>query len=562
MELDEAENFSLQTFKRNVPGSARSEDAIHDLFCRGFTYCSHERPQQDPALLYYSRITHEAERQGLECGKVMHLYDGMVFRWRKAVAAHIGSTIREPARLSVVLDEFVTHAEVLGGADVDPGLKSTLHNAIASVLGAAPSASRPAILPPEAATAAACEPNNPPHQQSNDSDDMLGGVSFAAMASPPAHEKPFGANDSTHKHEEAMPATPEAFFLQHAVKMKRKLRKNIWRQTGIKQKAQEEAQAEFRKLDMNTAAQWTDLFRKASRGDKSLLRSKAVAHLFHGGCARALWTSEGNRNDPDEPMDAASAVATPGPSLPPRTSTAIVKSRETAQPPTLASFKPTRQQYEHVRETERTVFMQLPFGFRVPLEQIIDSCCQAIGVGNTPAEVNHRDCTIRKEGLCVIRFKNLKPPRLLIHQAVDIHGKSLRAWPYPEQSPQVYYARINHRGPQGVRIDAVPVSIANVVTIPFHILKEPIGDDCSRPTAWIVVFRGQPSLIRFTVGVQRHDGRHTRVSFEPVSSSSACLICNCSHAAYACDLLDPASREELGIASDNLRYLNKLPKIR
>ncbi|KAK3723871.1 hypothetical protein LTR37_001355 [Vermiconidia calcicola] len=554
MELDEAENFSLQTIKRNVPGSARSEDAINDLFCRGSAYCSHEGPQQDSALRYYSRITREAERQGLECAKVLHLYDGMVFRWQKAAAANIGSTIREPGRLSVVLDDIVTHAEILGGTSTYPGLKLTLHNAIASVLSAAPSAARPAILSPEPA-AAACGSDCAPLKQSNDSDDMLGGVSFAAMASPPVHE--------TEKHEETMPATPEAFFLQHALKMKRKLRKNIWRQTGIKQKAKEEAQAEFKKLDMNTAAQWTDLFRKASRGDKSLLRSKAVAHLFHGGCARALWTSEGDTNDPDERMEAAGAVATPRPSLPPPTSTAVVNSRETAQPPTVAPFSPLRQKYEQVRDTERTVFMQLPFGSgRIPLELVMDSCCQAIGVENTTAKVNHRDCAIRNEGLCVIRFKDLKLPRLLTQQTIVIHGKSLRAWPYPEQSPQVYYARINHSGPQGVRIDAVPFSIANaIIPFPFHMLKEPTENNGST-TAWIVVFQGRPNLIRFTIGVQRHDGRHTRVSFEPVSSSSACPICNCSHAAYACDLLDPASREELGIAADNIRYLNKLPKMK
>ena len=451
----------------------------------------------------------------------------------------------------------------MGGMTAAPDLKLALHNTVAMAVGSRQAMQADSVQTPQAPSAtkqaifgeASTNPNVP---RMDDHAAVDGSTS--TLPTPSGH-RPENVQALTERY-----STPWRFFRHHAMRAKRRLRKSNWHQDGTKEAANDEARAEFDKMDMKTSAAWADLRERLVQGDIRVLDHSATSHLFEDGQALSLWTSEAGASRLRSNTAPSRIV-----NVTPRRSVSEGhrrKSKDTQdqQParslPSIAPFLPIRQKYSRVDHPERTVFLQLPFNTRLTPKQVAHACRNAIGPSIIPKGAVE-DAITRDQGLCVLRLKDLKLARILAQKTVTLEpgAKPVRVWPYPERAPQVFFSHMYHNGSQGLRYDAIHLSITHAVSnVRFHVRREPLGSKTG--TTWVVAFEKPVKLLRFNVGIQNQDGKHCRIQFEPVILSNACSVCHKGHSALECDLLEAATQDELGVNPQSASYLDQVPRIK
>lgn len=562
LQLNEMETVDMAII-RHCPDVKRYNDAINAFVSRGFSARSDEGSPEDAALRYYFRLSREFQQQGLSSEKTEEAHNAMVCGWQKRVAAKLASTVCHEGDLSGILDDIITHAEMTGSTLVAPDLKLALHNAVATTVDSGRTTQEPPLLntPAQDVSQRLCHQPPPENSDAQMLDEVAPKEGPNLVLPSSTEQKPSDTQALIERYSDRW-----RFFKHHAMRAKRRLRKAMWHQEQTKEAAKDEARAEFDKMDMQTAAAWADLIERLTRGDVRVLKHAATAHLFEDGHPVSLWTS-GIRASCARSITASS---TDGASS--RLGATSRKSdrrrRESEHeepprpPPRRAPFDPVRLLYNPIDNPDRTLFLQLPPNVKVTAQQVIRACCNAIG----PRQLSPNSfeySTMREQNLCVLRLSDLKTARMLAHKNVRIKGKAngVRAWPYPEAAPQVFVGNMVHGSLQGIRVDAIPPSIAQAIPkIPFHIRREPIVS--TTDTTWIIVFKRPVRFLRFGVGIQKHDGKHTRIQFDPVIPSSACPVCQRAHLATECDLLEAATREELGIDPESTSYLDEIPKMK
>lgn len=110
------------------------------------------------------------------------------------------------------------------------------------------------------------------------------------------HDMESSANDSVAETRLALAKrfpTTHVFFIYHAMKAKlihlRTLLPRGWDLDSHRPRLLEEAELEWIRFDLYTAAEWAELRMRLLRGDETYLRSLSAAHLFRKGRARLMW---------------------------------------------------------------------------------------------------------------------------------------------------------------------------------------------------------------------------------------------------------------------------------